>query len=1067
MTTNYIEPETSNVIGVQFGIMGPDEILKNSVVEVEKHDTFKDDKPVVKGLFDIRMGTTDNDKVCGTCNQGPLDCPGHFGHLKLARPIYHYQYITMIQKILRCTCFNCSRLLINKESPKISSLLNKSNKHRWNEIYTASQKIDRCGQENGEGCGAKQPEKLKLDGVNGLYAVWDVDGEQKTQHLTVEEVKTIFEKMTDEDINILGFSETWCRPEWLILSVFPVPPPSMRPSVKQEDSQRMDDDLTHKLFDIIKTNDTLRQKIEANSNQNVIDDWTKVLQYHCATFIDNELLVWHRLSIVLGDPLKAIRQRLKGKEGRIRNNLMGKRVDHSARSVITPDPNIELDELGVPLTIAKNLTYPEIVNKYNRDKLEKLVSSGPDIYPGVKLIESKGKKTTITKSNYLSISLNDGDVVHRQLLDGDWVLFNRQPSLHKMSMMAHRVRVMKGNTFRLNVSVTPPYNADFDGDEMNMHAPQSVESVCELMNIIAGVIHQIVSPRSNKPIITIVQDTLLGIHKLTRGERIEFSKRQSDGVYYSNNTNIYPVAKSQNEGIVDSSVFTKNQVMNIICGLSTFNGVLPEPSYKVDYNGEKISMWTGRDMLSYIIPDNVNLEMENGMYDSDSNDFLNKIIIKNGKIVSGSFDKNSFTKTSKGLIHTIYNDHGPEKTKNFIDDLQRIVNSFLTIEGFSVGIGDMIADDETSHKINEAIQENKQNIEKIMQEIHLNIFENFSGQSNSEYFESKVNDLLNKTLDQTEKMGLSNLESKNRVTTMVNCGSKGKTTNVSQIIARLGQQNVDGRRIPNGFIDRTLPHYKRFDDSAEARGFVENSFISGQSPQEYFFHAMGGREGLIDTAVKTSETGYIQRKLIKSMEDLFIDYDYSVRNSSGCIIQFMYGEDAIDSIKIESQSLLIMNKDTDKICKMFSFAKNYNWSKYLDPDIIVTMKKDKQYYRKLSDSLKRILTHKENVFLNAKNKNDISNSVNCPIHIERITQNICMNNSMSGLSTISPLEILSENEKLKRKLYVNQVGDYMTVSCLCLLIFIFTPNSFLRSIKYNQKNTMKLFKILKAYLKSH
>ena len=507
--------------------------------------------------------------------------------------------------------------------------------------------------------------------------------------------------------------------------------------------------------------------------------------------------------------------------------------------------------------------------------------------------------------------------------------------------------------------------------------------------------------------------------------------------------------------------------MNIVCGLSTFNGVLPEPSYKVDYNGEKISMWTGRDMLSYIIPDNVNFEMENGMYDSDSNDFLNKIIIKNGQIVSGSFDKNSFTKTSKGLIHTIYNDHGPEKTKNFIDDLQRIVNSFLTIEGFSVGIGDMIADDETSHKINEAIQENKQNIEKIMQEIHLNIFENFSGQSNSEYFESKVNDLLNKTLDQTEKMGLSNLESKNRVTTMVNCGSKGKTTNVSQIIACLGQQNVDGRRIPNGFIDRTLPHYKRFDDSAEARGFVENSFISGQSPQEYFFHAMGGREGLIDTAVKTSETGYIQRKLIKSMEDLFIDYDYSVRNSSGCIIQFMYGEDAIDSIKIESQSLLIMNKDTDKICKMFSFAKNYNWSKYLDPDIIVTMKKDKQYYRKLSDSLKRILTHKENVFLNAKNKNDISNSVNCPIHIERITQNICMNNSMSGLSTISPLEILSENEKLKRKLYVNQVGDYSDSVLFMLIDIHLHPKLLIEKYKIQSKNTMKLFKILKAYLKSH
>ena len=1024
MNKDYIEPETTNVIGIQFSIMGPNEIRSRSVVEISKHETYEKDNPVIKGLFDSRMGTTEMGKICSTCGQNNINCPGHFGHVELARPVYHWQFMPYILKILKCTCLQCSKLLVNKDSPQVKELMKKPSKVRWNEIYALSQKIQRCGQETDDGCGARQPDKLKLDGMDGITATWSKldDDTIKSHKLTIEKVKDVFERITDEDVNILGFSDTWCRPDWLICSVFSIPPPSVRPSVKQDDSQRMDDDLTHKLCDIIKCNNTLKQKIETNSRIEVIDDWTKVLQYHIATLVDNELPGIAQAVHRSGRPLKAIRQRLKGKDGRIRNNLMGKRVDFSARSVITPDPNIELDELGVPISIAKNLTYPEIVNDLNRNKLEALLQNGVDKYPGIKLIHRKNKTIlTLTQSNINDIELNNGDIVHRHLLDGDHVLFNRQPSLHKMSMMGHRVRVMKGNTFRLNVSVTPPYNADFDGDEMNMHVPQSISTVSELMNI-ASVKYQIISPRENKPIITVVQDTLLGVNKLTKGETIHYIGKGVDSYYFSNNTNIYPI-KSTSEKVtstnVETSLFTKNQVMNLICTLSTFKlnkGQLPESTLTINVYGKNIELWSGKSILSYIIPKNINLSMNNASHDSNPDDDLNKVVIENGNIKSGGLDKGVFTKTSKGIIHTIYNDLGPEATKNFIDDLQKITTYFLIIEGFSVGIGDMVADDDTNEKITKVIQDNKVKIEEIMQEFHLNIYENFSGKTNKEYFESKVNNILNKTLTQTGNIGLENLDQKNRVTNMVSCGSKGKSTNVAQIVACLGQQNVESKRIPYGYQDRTLPHYNKYDDSSEARGFVENSFISGQTPQEYFFHAMGGREGLIDTAVKTSETGYIQRKLMKSMEDLRVSYDLSVRNNSDCIIQFIYGEDGMDSCSVEDQSLVIMELDTDKLCKRFLYDNKTKWNNLLTKETVTSLSDD--ILKEMEESFYEIINHKYYIFNNLIENNKFSNKINFPIHINRITTNIC--SLEYNLSNISPSYILEQNYILKEKLYVNE-----------------------------------------------
>ena len=1019
-------PDTMYVSGLQFSIASPDEIRSSSVVEVTKYETYDKDKPVIKGLFDSRMGVTETGKICCTCGQKNTLCPGHFGHIELARPVFNFHFIQMTVKILKCVCYKCSKLLIDKEREICKVIAKQPPKLRWMEVYNLCSKVKVCGQETIDGCGCKQPDSYKVDGVTGVKATIKGDEGEETIRVSYEAeyIKQIFEKITDEDSNFMGFSEAWCRPEWLICSVLPVPPPAVRPSVKQGNSQRMDDDLTHKLSDIIKFNDSLKQKIANDVAPDIIKNWSNMLQYHVATLIDNELPSISQATHRSGRPLKAIRQRLKGKEGRIRSNLMGKRVDFSARSVITPDPNLELDQLGVPIKIATNLTSPETVNTFNIDKLTKLVENGPDKWPGAKSIHKKNGniKITILENNQETINLEIGDIVNRHILHNDYVLFNRQPSLHKMSMMGHRVKVMKGNTFRLNISVTPPYNADFDGDEMNMHVPQSEAAKIELINI-ASVVKQIISPRENKPIITIVQDTLLGINKLTKYETLEF--KQGSKLTYGNNTQLYDTSGDSNSKVVPSAVFTKKQVMNLICNLSTFTGQLPEPEIKIDKNGKELEYWSGKQIITFIIPKNINMEMNNDNFDNNPNKDINVVKIIEGVVQKGAFDKAIFTKTSKGLIHTINNDFGPERAKDFIDDLQNIVSYFLLIEGFSVGISDMLADDETNNQMRTIIDERKLKIEEIMQELHLDIFENLTGQSNKAFFESKVNSVLNETLKSTGKIGLSTLHEKNRVTNMINSGSKGKSTNIAQIVACLGQQNVDGSRIPYGFTDRTLPHYHKYDDSAEARGFVENSFISGQTPQEYFFHAMGGREGLIDTAVKTSQTGYIQRKLVKAMEDLKVHYDYSVRSSSGSILQFIYGDDGMDSIYVESQPLIVtklnIKKEGNKenMTDKFAFDESISWVKYLTKKCVIKMKRLKTHQKVLEDNFKLILEHRDYI-INKIFRGEPENNISYPVHIQRIVTNICgiSKKNHKQLSDISPIDIIKGNDKLKNKLII-------------------------------------------------
>ena len=946
---NTSQKQPAKVLGIQFSILSPDEIRAQSVAKITSKETYINGEPQLNGLFDPRMGTIEPGIICPTDGLDYMKTPGYFGHLELARPVLYIQYLSIILKILKCVCFKCSKILIDKN--KYSNLLKLSSKDRWDSVCKLCTKVKRCGDVNDNGCGCKQPDKIKKEGLSTIIAEWSKltasMAEKTTLKLTPENIITIFRRISDKDIEFLGFSPLWSRPEWMICQVLAVPPPAIRPSVKHDAQQRSEDDITHIIINIIKANNTLFEKINQNANQTIIDDWTTMLQFYIATMVNNKIPGVHNITQRSGRPLKSITERLNGKFGRVRGNLMGKRVDFSARSVITPDASIGIKELGVPIKIAMNLTYPELVNSLNINYLKVLVKNGPDVYPGANIIVKKnGDNISLRYTDRNSIILEIGDVVNRHMIDGDPVLFNRQPTLHRMSMMAHITKVMTvGSSFRMNVADTKPYNADFDGDEMNLHKPQNEESVSELLNL-AAVKHHIISPGNNKPIIGIYQDSLLGSYLFSRDD-VKFDRIKAMNLIMRN-TNI------------DTSVFVKETISNM-------------------------------DILSQLMPA---VSIHNGGLNVTSGEYIS------GRLNAGS---------TKKIIHYINNDIGCDSAVHFIDDLQNVITQYMKSNSYSVGISDLISNKQTKDNIIEVIMEKKRAVKELSDQILLGTFENTTGKENVIEYETKVNNILNKAQEEAGKIGKKSLSNDNRFVIMIKSGSKGKDINIAQMISCLGQQNVDGKRIPYGYENRTLPHYTKYDDSPEARGFVENSFIDGLTPQELFFHAMGGRVGLIDTAIKTSQTGYIQRRLIKGMEDVKIEYDMTVRNNMKKIIQFQYGSDGFSTVFVESQKLPIVSMNIEDIYEHFTIPKNNFNQLIFEVRVIPNIKKQKDELNETT--LKYINLMLDNRDVVAKNvfnmKNENVQNIYLPVNFNRIistVKDLCKINNTSVVD-ITPLDV--------------------------------------------------------------
>jgi len=1010
----------SKIIGVQFSILSPEEIRKNSVVEITSRDTYINNKPVIGGLFDPRMGVLEPGLLCPTDGLTYIDTPGYFGHIELARPVFFIQHLKEIMKISKCVCFKCSKLLINKNQHKHVSEM--PAKARWDYVGNLAAKVKRCGDLIEDGCGCRQPDKIKVEGMAILYAIWDnIETEDATENkklkirMTPEIVLKIFKRISDEDVQFMGFNPIWSRPEWMICQVLPVPPPAVRPSVKHDAQQRSEDDLTHIYCNIIKTNTDLFNKIRDNAQANAIEGMTTLLQYFIAMIVNNKVKGSEPMAQRSGRPLQCIMSRLNSKNGRIRGNLMGKRVDFSARSVITGDPNLSIRQLGVPLKIAMNITKPVVVNDRTRDFLQKLIQNGPDVHPGAKILERKnGENISLRYVDRSSIRLENGDIVHRHMMDDDAVLFNRQPSLHRMSMMCHVVKIMKkGDTFRMNVGDTKPYNADFDGDEMNMHMPQNILAETELRNL-AAIPYQIISPAGNSPIIGIYQDSMLGSFRFTR----------------------------------PNVTMTPRDAMNLLMMYKNVN---------VNALREKGKTLTSFDVLSQIFPPMTikyaNKLIEEGEDRSISN---NIIEIRNGEYIRGQMEKSVLGGSTKGIIHRICNDFGNRASSDFIDDLQNVITEYMKSSSFSVGVSDLVSDRKTTSEIIQVISDQKMEVQSVIEQIHLGTFKNETAATNSSEFETRVNNLLNKATDKAGKIGRTSLSKNNRFVMIVNSGSKGSAINISQMISCLGQQNVDGKRIPYGFDSRTLPHFSKFDDSPNARGFIENSYIAGLTAPELFFHAMGGRIGLIDTAVKTSQTGYIQRRLIKGLEDLKVVYDMTVRNSKGKIVQFKYGDDSFDTTRVENQFIPLVEMSVEDIYMHYDIVGlNDHDSDLLavySKGTISRMKKQrlqskevcKKYIDMMIESRDRIV---EGVF---KQKNE--NSVRIPVAFQYIIVNIQGQLNLNSNSTvdITPFEafqlIEEYYEKIKQITFVEPTPLFEV-----MYFFYLSPRDLLVQKRFHRK----------------
>ena len=1058
----FSSAETKKIKAIQFGLLNPEDIVKMSVAKIDKTAIVDSQgRPLEGGINDLRMGTVDKQLFCKTCQCNFEQCPGHFGHIELAKPVYHVGFIEECRKILKCICFNCSKLLLVQDQKYAEVKKIKNPKKRQAKIYNLCKTIKECktlqdrNDDNStnltessysyavhDGCGYTQPKynKDKSDPLKILIELNDEADEgngEKSRPLSAEECLRIFQKISDEDCRMLGFDPATARPDWMIIKYLAVCPPQVRPSVSVDASLRSEDDLTFQYSQILKTNQELINQDKNGASGHQLADSITLLQFYVATLMNNEISSGTAQQRS-GRPIKAISTRLKGKEGRLRGNLMGKRVDFSARSVISPDPNLQLDELGVPLSVAMNLTFPEAVTPMNIDYLRKLVENGPTKWPGAKyIIRDDGVRIDLRYiKNLTDIHLAYGYIVERHMKNGDFVVFNRQPSLHKMSMMGHRVHVLPYSTFRLNLSVTTPYNADFDGDEMNMHLPQSYETKAEIVNIM-HVPKQIVSPQSNKPVMGIVQDTLIGVKLFTHRDNF----------------------------------ITFDQIMNLVMWVGDFDGKLPVPAIL-----KPQPLWTGKQIFSLILP-KINLVRFTSNHDEKLCEKMNLIDsmvqIDNGELIQGIVCKRTVGNTSGGLIHCIWNEFGPTQTMNFLSNCQKLVNNWMLLSGFTVGVSDIISDNKTNENIRTTMEEVKKEVRETLVTAQQGKLECQPGKGMIESFESKANNALNKARETAGNYVQQSLKNSNHLKNMVLAGSKGNVTNISQIIACVGQQNVEGKRIPFHFNRRTLPHFIKDDYGPESRGFVENSYLSGLTPQEFYFHAMGGREGIIDTAVKTSETGYIQRRLVKALEDVMVKYDGTVRNSVGNVIQFLYGEDGMAGELIEDQKIETLNMDNKKLKRTFMFFDDddanpeklaKSMRKFMERDLVdnIVYSDDFPSIRyALNNEFKQIMEDRDemrkNIFTNGEDKQHF------PVNIPRIIWNAKknFNINMHSISDLHPMVVLRKIEELKHRLILvkgeDQFSKEAQSNALKLFTIVLNYNLSCKRIIQNERINTKAF----------
>jgi DNA-directed RNA polymerase subunit A' len=811
-----MKPVKKKIREISFSLLSPEKIKKLSVAKIVTPELYDiDGYPVDGGLMDLRLGAIDPGVRCRTCGGRLKECLGHPGSIDLARSVIHLKYVPLIELGLRCFCTECGKLMIADKDLE---------KNTPSQRIKKAKDVKKCPH-----CSSAH-EKVKLDKPTTFY--------RGKVRIFPTEIRDTLVGIPDEELKKIGMNPNNFRPEWAVLTALLVPPVTVRPSIILETGERSEDDLTHKLSDIIRANQRLWENLNAGAPEVIIEDLWDLLQFHITTFFDNTVARIPPARHRSGQPLKTITERIKGKEGRIRKNLAGKRVNYSGRTVVSPDPSIQINEVGIPYEIAKIVTVAETVNDLNIEKLKKLIERGEE-YPGANYVirpDGKRKKITPDLKEEIISELNPGYQVERHLENGDIVLFNRHPSLHKGSLMAHYVKVLPGRTFRLHPAVATPYNADFDGDEMNIHSPQTEEARAEA-KILLEVKKNLISPKNNTNWIGCVGDAITGGYLLGLGD---FSREDANQILY--------------QAGIDHSFSKKN-----VPGTEIFSKILP----KINFSGENIK-------------------------------------IHEGEISKGIIDKSIFGDEDGKLIKELDKNFGRGVAFETIRKAFNLGKNYLTERGITISVEDLDVKDKVVEMGEEIIKKAEEKTNQIIDSYNKGTLEVIRGKTKEESREIKILKVLNEIRTKIGDIIKKELPEENPVTHMMRSGGKGNVLYITQMACCVGQQDLEGRRIDLGYNNRTLSFFKKGDLSPKSKGFIRSPFIKGLRPDEFFFQSMTGRSSLMDTALRTPRSGYLYRRLANALQDLRKEYDGTVRDSNNNIIQFKYGDDGKDVTKLHT-----------------------------------------------------------------------------------------------------------------------------------------------------------------------
>lgn len=978
--------DRNSICSINWGAFTPTEIRKLSVCEITNatqggsSSGAHSSKASQKGSpgdanstpYDHRMGVLECGMCCDTCGKDNKHCVGHIGHIELPIPVYNIIFMDVILKILQCVCSVCARSRIKPQHLKLMKIYG-SGAPKLRNIATKVSKLMTCPWED---CGKPLFTFTSPDGETIYKSIRD----SKPIIFGAGETLNIFSRISNETCALLGFNVNLpkhpeytaksnltfqkehvlqMRPEAFVFTAFPVIPPKARPYIIQ-DGKQCDDDLTDMYNVLLKLCKKIRQtraklatchdvKLEMNLRTFELDMRQKVW-----TIIHNKKE--HSKVSSSGRAHKGLYERVTSKTGVVQHNLRGKRADFTARTVITGGGTmIRADEIGIPRHIAEILTVPEYINSRNISHYQNLVHEGKvlriirgGVIRNLAAMPDKGRK--------MRLMIKDKVEIH--LPEGEPILINRQPTLRPESIMALKTKIIDSDTMKLPESMTRAYNADFDGDEMNIHVVQSKAARIEVAVLCRAAAH-LITPQKNGPINGIVQDGLVAGYLLTN-----IWKDTNDCNYVSTKGFTWCLEKS---------FIGTERIHNFLRRAEKYypsfiNSKTNPPSFKKDNV-------PGSLLASVVFPDGFTFKKT-----THTNSNFPKVRIIDGIIIpntgpykkkaSGPICKKVIGSHGGSAVHELYKYYSPEVAINFLSECQFVFCHWITINGFSMSVSDCVVNVED--EIASVLAQSQAKINMIL--------ERCGDNPPDEYQEKEINATLNSTVNVGLTLAKNNMNKhdRNALNIMRESGAKGNLTNIVQITAFVGQQNISGKRVVPGTTNytRTLPYFKVNDHSAPARGFVSSGYYRGLNPTEVFFHAMGGRQGIISTAIKTSETGYIQKKLARKMEDHKPRNDCTVRGTGDKIVQYVYGGDGLDAKKL----VYAKGVNFPFFCNPVSVARKLN-AVYLknNPPTPKSKKNVKNVPRKLQDDEIELIAS----FITA----GYHNFTNLPTTLVRVTEN--------------------------------------------------------------------------------